>query len=135
MKPRISISASGTQLGAPWEFYRSDNLTADVRLIEFYTKCSDVGLYHSFLALIPDYHITIAILSAGNETSGNMVAAIASTTVQILLPGLECIGRWDSAETYAHKYQDATTQSSLNLSLYYGPGLSVTSFVILVSVF
>lgn len=130
MKPRISTSAPGTQLGAPWEIFRSDNLTGDGRLIEVYTKGGDVGLYHSFLALIPDYNVTIAVLSAGNETSGDAVAAIASTIVQTLLPGLDCIGRHDSAIAYAHTYQDTATQSSLTLNIDEGPGLSVKSLVI-----
>lgn len=130
MKPRISTSAPGTQLGAPWEIYRSDNITADKRLIEFYTKGGDVGTYHSLLTLIPDYNITIVNLSAGNETSGDMMAAVTSTIVKILLPELERIGRQDGAAKYAHVYSDAAAQSALTLEVDDGPGLSVKSFVV-----
>jgi len=37
--------------------------------IDLYTKSGSIGLYSSLLTLIPDYQVTVAILTAGPEDS------------------------------------------------------------------
>jgi hypothetical protein len=130
MKPKISTSSTGTQIGAPWEIYRSDNLTADGRLIEVYTKSGNLASYNAMLALVPDYNITVAVLAAGNETSEFTVTTLMSGIIQTLLPELERIGRDNSAEAYENTYRDVATNSTLIIDMDDGPGLNVKSLVI-----
>ncbi len=130
MKPKISTSSTGAQLGAPWEIYRSDNLTAAGRLIEVYTKSGNLASYNSMIALVPDYNITVAVNVAGNETSELISTMFMSKIVQTLLPELERIGRENSVESYEDTYRDSATNSSLAIKIDDGPGLSVKSLIV-----
>jgi hypothetical protein len=71
MKPVSATSSISTFIGAPWEIYRSNNLTEDSQIIELYTKAGDLFTYHSSIALILDYDLVLVTLVAGNEVSGS----------------------------------------------------------------
>lgn len=128
LKPVTSTSSPGLQVGAVWEIYRSDNLTADKRLIEVYTKSGDVGNYHANLCLVPDYGIVMAILVAGNETTSNTAEQIMSQAVTRLLPAFEVAGRQEAEQSFAGTYRDNQTNSTLVLSLDDDPGLAVSNW-------
>jgi len=132
LKPKASLAAPGAQLGDVWEIYRSNNLTADKRLIEIYTKAGDLGGYHAILALVPDYDLVVSILTAGpgNETTHDNPAFIFSEAIVALLPALEAAGRAEAMRNFAGTYSDPVSNSSLILSMDDGPGLSVSSWVV-----
>lgn len=130
MKPEANTASWGYQVAGPWEILRSDNITADGRLIDIYTKSGDLGYYHSQTVLIPDYDIVISIMSGGLEaTADNYVTAtILSAVVQALIPALEKVGRDDANTTFAGTYEDKDTNSSITFNQDDGPGLKIKSW-------
>ncbi|KAM0431865.1 hypothetical protein ACHAPT_005117 [Fusarium lateritium] len=130
MKPRTSTSSEGTLLGEAWEIFRSNKVTKDGRLIEFYTKAGDVITYHSLLVIVPDYDIVITILGAGPKVDFLVIQKIFNTIAKELLPAIEEAGKEESQKSYAGTYTDEATNSTLTLSLDDEPGFSVTNWTV-----
>ncbi|KAI1347347.1 beta-lactamase/transpeptidase-like protein [Xylaria sp. FL0043] len=131
MKPVTSTSSLGLMLGGPWEILRSDTVTKDGRLIEYYTKSGNLGAYNNILCLIPDYDLVITILSAGGESSEDMVELTLTDVVTAILPAIEDAGKAQAIPLFAGTYSDASTNSSLTLSLPDdGPGFAVTNWTV-----
>ncbi|KAI1058907.1 hypothetical protein LB507_004033 [Fusarium sp. FIESC RH6] len=130
MKPATSTSSRGVLLGEPWEIHRSNNVTKDGRMIEFYTKAGDITTYHSLMILVPDYNITITLFDAGpiNEIGGANLQQWFSNIVQELLPALEQAGKDEAEKKYGGTYSDAETESSITLSVDDEPGFKVTNW-------
>lgn len=132
MKPASTTSSLGYLVGRPWEILRSDNLTADGRLIDVYTKSGDLGIYHTLTGLIPEYDLVISVMSAGVEVSASpyTTATIFGNVLQALLPALEAAGRADAEETYATEFADDDSDSSIVFTLDDGPGLLITNWTV-----
>lgn len=128
MKPLASTSSISTLVGAPWEIYRTNNVTKDGRMIEFYTKAGDLFSYHSVIALIPDYDLVMVALVGGPEVSGATTYQIIGDASTALLPVIEQAGKAKAHIQYAGTYTDPSTNSSLTLSLDDGPGFRVTKW-------
>lgn len=130
MKPATSTSSRGVLLGEPWEIHRSNNVTKDGRMVEFYTKAGDITTYHSLMILVPDYNITITLLNGGpiNEIGGANLQVWFSNIVQELLPALEQAGKDEAEKKYGGTYSDAETESSITLSVDDEPGFKVTNW-------
>ncbi|KAK7455479.1 hypothetical protein Landi51_02683 [Colletotrichum acutatum] len=126
LKPSVFTSAPGQFVGAPWEGILSDNVTADGRLVELYTKGGDLILYHAGLALVPEHGITMSILVAGPEVSA---AAFSYYTLKMneflppLLRALDEAARDEAKARIAGTYADEASNSSLTISLDGGWGL------------
>ncbi|KAI8945587.1 beta-lactamase/transpeptidase-like protein [Xylaria longipes] len=130
MKPVTSTSSPGLQLGGPWEILRSDTVTKDGRLIEYYTKSGNLGSYNNVICLIPDYDLVITILSGGGESSSDMIDYFLTGIVTAILPGIEDASKTQAESSFGGTYSDAATNSGLTLSLDDGPGLSVTNWTV-----
>lgn len=131
MKPAASTSSRGIVIGRPWEIFRSTNVTKDGRLVEFYTKAGDIDSYHSLMALIPDYNLTVTLLDAGpGEVGGAELQLWFSSIVQTLLPAIEQAGKDEAEEKYAGTYSDTKTNSSLTLSVDDESGFSITNWTV-----
>ncbi|KAI0465882.1 beta-lactamase/transpeptidase-like protein [Xylaria cf. heliscus] len=130
MKPVTSTSSTGLMLGGPWEILRSDTVTKDGRLIEYYTKSGNIGSYNNVICLIPDYGLVITILSGGAESSADTVDFTLTDMVTTLLPALEDASKTQAASDFGGTYADATTNSSLTLSLDDGPGFAVSDWTV-----
>ncbi|KAI0164392.1 beta-lactamase/transpeptidase-like protein [Hypoxylon sp. FL1284] len=129
LKPVTFTSSAGMAIGAPWEIIRSDNVTSDQRIVEFYTKGGDVGTYHSQLVMIPDYDLVLSVLTAGPEASGSVAQLLFSQTVAALLPAVEAAGKDQARAAFAGTYVDEDTGSKLTLAVDdEGPGLNVTEW-------
>jgi hypothetical protein len=115
-------------MGAPWEIHHAHNVTVDGRLIEIYTKSGDLFAYHANLVLIPDYDITMAVLTAGPEASPDAVQALTAAAIRTLLPAIEKAGKGQAESNYAGVFVDKKTNSTLNFSLDAAPGLKVSNF-------
>ncbi|KAK1701045.1 beta-lactamase [Colletotrichum godetiae] len=126
LKPSVFTSAPGQFVGAPWEGILSDNVTADGRLVEMYTKGGDLILYHAGLALVPEHGITMSILVAGPEVSA---AAFSYYTLKMneflppLLRALDEAARDEAKARIAGTYADEVSNSTLTISLDDGWGL------------
>ncbi|KAH6869181.1 beta-lactamase/transpeptidase-like protein [Thelonectria olida] len=128
MKPLSGTSSISTFIGAPWEIYRSNTLTKDGRMIEFYTKAGDLFTYHTSIALIPDYDLVMVALVAGNEVGSSTPYQVIGDAAAALLPVIEQAGKAEAEAQYAGTYTDPSTNSSLTLSLDDGPGFSITNW-------
>jgi hypothetical protein len=130
MKPSTSTSSPGMMLGGPWEIIRSDTVTKDGRLIEYYTKSGNLGSYNNMLVLIPDYDIVITIHSGGGESSADIVDFTLTKLVTALLPAIEDASKTQAESKFAGTYSDPSTNSSLVLSLDDGPGFAVSNWTV-----
>lgn len=130
LKPWTSTSSAGTAIGAPWEIYRSSNLTKDQRLIEIYTKGGDIFSYHSTMGLVQDYDLVVSVLVGGPEVGGGTVQLVQAEAIKALLPALEQAGKDEIRPVYAGTYTDSGTNSSITLALDDSPGFSITSWTV-----
>ncbi|KAF9880293.1 beta-lactamase [Colletotrichum karsti] len=131
LKPRAFTTSSGYSVGAPWEILTSTTLLPSGVPISIYTKSGDLGLYSNLLLLVPDYDLTISILTAGPASTQFMFPArVISPVISALIPALEQANK-DAAKTaFAGTYTDPETNSTVTLSIDDGPGLSLTDLKI-----
>lgn len=128
MKPLSHTSALTFSVGAPWEIYRTKSNITTGRTIDIYTKSGGIGSYTALLILIPDYEISLAVLTAGPD--GITVNYIAEIIVQRLTPVLENSAKGESANILTGLYISETGEnSSLSLTMDSGPGLVVDSWI------
>ncbi|KAI0386747.1 beta-lactamase/transpeptidase-like protein [Hypomontagnella monticulosa] len=131
LKPVTFTSSWGYSIGAPWEILRSDNVTSDKRLIDYYTKGGDVGSYHANFVLIPDYDLVISILTTGPEASSGVVQLLDSQIITTLLPAIETAGKDDARAAFVGTYVDKDTNSTFTLDLDdEGPGLNIKEWTV-----
>ncbi|TGJ82143.1 hypothetical protein E0Z10_g6596 [Xylaria hypoxylon] len=130
MKPMTSTSSPGLMLGGPWEILRSDTVTKDGRLIEYYTKSGNLGSYNNLICLIPDYDLVITILSGGGESSADIVDFTLTNVVTALLPAIEDASKTQGESNFGGTYSDSAANSSITLSLDDGPGFSVSDWTV-----
>lgn len=133
MKPRSHTSSWGYSVGAPWEILRTDQITADGRIVDLYTKSGDLGLYHALLGLIPDYDISIVVFAAGAEVSSDTTAEIFSAVTEALIPAIDEAGKTEAVALPAAlvgTYTDKTTNSSLILSINSDNTLTINRFTV-----
>ncbi|XXG96228.1 hypothetical protein Hte_002509 [Hypoxylon texense] len=130
MKPASSTSSSGLLIGGPWEILRSSVVTKDARLVEFYCKAGNLNTYNNMLCLIPDYDIVITILSGGPQSNADLVDLVLTELVQGLLPAIEDAGKNEVKPKFGGSYADATSNSTITLSLDDGPGFAVSDWIV-----
>ncbi|OTB09383.1 hypothetical protein M426DRAFT_315940 [Hypoxylon sp. CI-4A] len=130
VKPVSSTSSSGLLIGGPWEILRSNTVTKDKRLIEFYCKSGNLNSYNNILCLVPDYDLVITILSGGPQSNSDLVELALSKVVQGLLPAIEEAGKSEVLPKFGGTYADATTNSTITLSLDNAPGFAVSNWVV-----
>ncbi|KAL6788831.1 beta-lactamase/transpeptidase-like protein [Trichoderma sp. SZMC 28012] len=133
MKPRSHTSSWGYSVGAPWEILRTDQITADGRIVDLYTKSGDLGLYHALLGLVPDYDISIVVFAAGAEVSSDTTAEIFSAVTEALIPAIDEAGKTEAVTLPAAlvgTYTDKTTNSSLILSINSDNTLTINRFTV-----
>ncbi|KAI6776571.1 hypothetical protein HG530_000516 [Fusarium avenaceum] len=132
LKPATGTSSAGIFVGEPWEIFRSTNVTKDNRIVEFYTKAGDITTYHSLLVLVPDYNLTVSLLTGGpiEETSGGLLSVLFSNIVKELLPAIEEAGKDEADNIYGGTYSDPKTNSTLTLSVDDEPGFSITKWIV-----
>ena len=132
LKPNTHTSSLSLSVGGPWEIFRSDNITADGRVVDVYAKTGDLGLYRGILAIVPDYDIAISILTGGPEVVADSYAParILSSVAQAIIPAVEQAGREEasSPDGFIGTYGDEATKSEITLRMDSGPGLVVSSF-------
>lgn len=127
LKPLAHTSALTFSVGAPWEIYRTMSNITTGRIIDVYTKSGGYGSYACLLILIPDYEISISILTAG--PNGIVVNYVSEMIVQTLIPALEKSAKEEAANILTGLYTSETGgNSSISLTVDDGPGLVVESW-------
>ena len=131
LKPKTFTSSLGVSVGAPWEIGRSDNVTSDGRVVDFYSKAGNLDDYNSILILIPDYDIVMSIAIAGPAGGQDVVYGIATQIIWNLLPAIEAAGKAEAKAAYAGTYEAGSSTNvtaSIILAIDDGPGLLVTNY-------
>ncbi|KAK1585359.1 beta-lactamase [Colletotrichum navitas] len=126
LKPTTFTSAPGSFVGKPWEGIASDNLTADGRLVEVYTKGGDIISYHSLLVVVPEYGMTMSVLVAGPEVSGGLFSYCMLKANELLPPlvkALDEAARDDARRDMVGTYADEAANSTLTIAADAGWGL------------
>lgn len=102
-------------------------MTADGRVVDFYTKNGGLGLYVSLMVLIPDYELGLTVLVAGDTSALN---PLAEATIKTLLPAIDRIGQAQAVSRYAGTYKSAAPlNSSIQLTVDDGPGLRIANWI------
>lgn len=129
LKPRTHTSSLGISVGAPWEICRANNLTVDGRIIDVYSRIGDIPDYNALFAVIPDYGLSMSVLSAGPESNLDNQLYIATQVLQPLVRSLEAAGKEEARLNYAGRYENLQTNSSIELRIDEQSGLHVKNWI------
>lgn len=129
LKPRTHTSSLGISVGAPWEICRANNLTVDGRIIDVYSRIGDIPDYNALFAVIPDYGLSMSVLSAGPESNLDNQLYIATRVLQPLVRSLEAAGKAEATLNYAGRYENLQTNSSIELRVDEQSGLHVKNWI------
>ncbi|KAK4163820.1 beta-lactamase/transpeptidase-like protein [Cladorrhinum sp. PSN259] len=135
LKPVSHTARLQYDVGAPWEIMRF--MSPAGKVTDLYTKLGDAGMYSSWLILVPDYGFGFSILSAASRPSRlDVVAALADTLTNTLLPALEHQAAVEATKNFAGVYKaasDSGLNSTLVLAAEYdvstAPGLVISSWI------
>jgi hypothetical protein len=97
--------------------------------VDLYTKDGDFPGYAAYAVIIPEYNVTVTILTAGDQAFDTS-AAVLDEVVAELLPALESITKSQAQRKYAGNYksQDLKNDASLRLAVDEGPGLKISKW-------
>ncbi|KAL4895173.1 beta-lactamase/transpeptidase-like protein [Aspergillus ambiguus] len=129
LKPHSHTSSLGISVGSPWEIARTNNLTVDGRIIDVYSKIGSVPDYNSIFMVIPDYGLTVSILSAGPQSNVGIQFGLATKVLQLLVRAFEAAGKEEATVSYAGTYANKETNSTIKLGIDNQSGLVVESWV------
>lgn len=126
LKPTAFTSDLVGAVGRPWEILRADTIPTR-GVIDIYAKSGDIGLYHTFLAVVPDYNIGIVVIVGGPGDHTWIEASI----VDIVFPALEAAAREKADSAYAGTYRATNgLNSSMTLSTSVDkPGLGISNWI------
>lgn len=131
LKTANPTSALTLSAGMPWEVYRLPLQTPEEsRIIDIITKHGTLGGYNSQLAIIPEFSIASAILTA-NSTS-TAVPELSAIMIENLLPALESVSREQAKSAFGGTYSAVKSyglNSSMTISADGGPGLVITNSI------
>ncbi|ORX95317.1 beta-lactamase/transpeptidase-like protein [Clohesyomyces aquaticus] len=127
LQPTSFTSSLFGVVGRPWEIFRAADIGPSKRLVDIYTKGGDIGMYHTNLAVIPDYNIGFVTAVAGQGSH----VFLDNLIVDVLFPVVEEAAREQADARYAGTYK---ARNGLNSSLAIStdpqlPGLGVSSWI------
>jgi hypothetical protein len=127
LQPVAHTSSPLFSFGRPWEITTLPS-NAFSPTTEVYAKEGNLQLYSSYLALLSDYDIGIAILQADSVTSP-VPAETALFIAQKLVDTLQAVGQQQAQTNIGGIYRTTDNGSSLSLVANDGlPGIAVISF-------
>lgn len=122
LKPHSSTSSPHTLVGRPWEIFRSTNLTpAHPHTIDIYAKNGGAYGYTAQMAVIDQYGIGIAILTAGPAEAYRI---LYDAMLSVFLPAVEEETRLQ-AQKYTGSFVSSDSLVALNTSIDDGPGIKI----------
>lgn len=121
MKPHSFLSNRDAAAGAPWEIYRAPG---DPTLMMM-TKAGDLGMYSSYVVLLPELRVGFTALSAGESATDN-TRILGDILVDTFVPAVRAAAGEEVAGEYAGTFSDEATGSSITLvSSDTDPGLGI----------
>lgn len=110
MKPHSFLSNQDAAVGAPWEIYRAPGEPT----IMMMTKAGDLGMYSSYVVLIPELKVGFTVLSAG-ESATDITRILGNIVVDTFVPAVRATADDEVAGTYAGVFADKATGSNISL--------------------
>ncbi|KAI1427779.1 beta-lactamase/transpeptidase-like protein [Xylaria sp. FL1777] len=115
MKPTSSTGSLNSLVGAPWEIYRTREVTPDhPHAVDIYAKGGAAYGYQSQMAVIEEYGAGIVLLTAGSALA---ISPIYDTILTTLVPVLDEIAREQAlSRGYVGIFVDGSIYSSTSYS-------------------
>ncbi len=104
LPPWTHTASPWLSVGAPWEIYRAVELTPDERVVDLYTKGSDVREYHVSLALLPAYGLVASVLTASPPLTNYAGQLLRCSVLPRIVPAADAIARQQAAAAFAGLY-------------------------------
>jgi hypothetical protein len=116
LKPTSFVDEWSQGVGRPWEIFRR---RINGQSVELYTKGGDWGVYHSLVALVPQYNVGFTILTAadpGPDASEDpLMNGIPNPIINMFLPAIDEIAKKQTAVKFGGRYSDKDANSSLTI--------------------
>lgn len=129
LKPSSFINDPYQALGRPWEIYRVEALG---RTIDVYTKAGDWAVYHTLIALIPDYQVGFTVLTAADsEAQGSDVRnALPEKLAKTVIEAVDAVAKEQARENFEGTYCSRADNSSVTFTITEGgSALHLTGWV------
>lgn len=97
-------------------------------MIDIYTVYDNLGLYSSYLSLVPDYDVGFAILAADTASNADLNAH-ADIVGEIIIEALIEIALSNADATFSGTYSASGLNSSISISVDTLPGMIIDSFI------
>lgn len=110
MKPHSFLSNRDAAAGAPWEIYRAPGEPTLMMM----TKAGDLGMYSSYVVLLPELRVGFTVLSAGESATDN-TRILGDMLVDTFVPAVRAAARDEVAEEYTGTFSDEATGSNITL--------------------
>lgn len=105
MKPGSFLPDGKSAIGAPWEIFQALQIESSPtnKTIWMYTKSGDLGLYSTWLILLPDYDAGFTILTGGVKAT-TVSRVLADFAASFFVTELEIAAKQEAADRYAGEY-------------------------------
>ncbi|PGH01412.1 hypothetical protein AJ80_09012 [Polytolypa hystricis UAMH7299] len=127
LKPTIHTSNPANSIGYPWVIYSGGNYP-NTSMVDVYTALSDVGLYSSYIGLVPDFNVGFTILAADSVSSPDLNAH-ADIIADMALPALMKIAVLQADASFGGVYASSRLNSTITVSADSLPGLFIDTFI------
>lgn len=131
LHPRVHLPSLQQSVGDSWEILRPAGLDVKTsRPIDIFTKTGGVTGYAAYIAVIPEYDISLTINAAGGQVN-DAVSTLFPLIMKPLVAYADKLAQEQMAEGYAGVYRSIASDATnkLTLALDDGPGLAITDFV------
>lgn len=110
MKPHSFLSNRDAAAGAPWEMYRAPGDPS----IMMMTKAGDLGMYSSYVVLIPELNVGFTVVAAG-DSAGENSRVLGDILVDTFVPAVLATAADEAGEAYVGTFSDEATGSTVTL--------------------
>ncbi|KAF3482625.1 uncharacterized protein GIQ15_05384 [Arthroderma uncinatum] len=127
LKPVTHTSNPANSVGYPWVIYSGGGYP-DTSMIDVYTALGNVGLYSSYIGLVPDFNVGFTILAKDSSTSPDLNAH-TGVIGDALLPALTKIAAIQASTNFGGVYSSTTLNTSIAVSADSSPGLAIDTWI------
>ncbi|KAM5464741.1 hypothetical protein MauCBS54593_006834 [Microsporum audouinii] len=127
LKPVTHTSNPANSVGYPWVIYSGGGYP-NTSMIDVYTALSSIGLYSSYIGLVPDFNVGFTVLAADSKTSPDLNPHVG-VIGDALLPALTKIATLQASINFGGVYSSSTLNSSITVSADSFPGLFIDTWI------
>ncbi|KAM5505799.1 hypothetical protein McaMca56_000447 [Microsporum canis] len=127
LKPVTHTSNPANSVGYPWVIYSGGGYP-NTSMIDVYTALSSIGLYSSYIGLVPDFNVGFTVLAVDSTTSPDLNPHVG-VIGDALLPALTKIATLQASVNFGGVYSSPTQNSSISISADSFPGLFIDTWI------